>query len=57
MFRPDSSTESYNDNSPVDRRVNTPRHQDLSRRQHHGVKHIRSDACLIDPNRPTSSNR
>lgn len=26
IFRPDSSTESNNDNSPIERRSNTPRH-------------------------------
>lgn len=26
IFRPDSSTESNNDNSPIERRINTPRH-------------------------------
>lgn len=60
MFRPDSSTESNNENSPVqERRTNTPRHiaSDVrARTRTHQTKQPKESQSM-DILRPGSNNR
>ncbi|XP_055385270.1 cell adhesion molecule Dscam2 isoform X2 [Condylostylus longicornis] len=65
IFRPDSSTESNNDqSSPIDRRGNTPRHitsdmrSNRSNRNHHQMAALQNkDSQSMDLLHPGSSNR
>lgn len=58
LFRPDSSTESNNDNSPVrDRRSNTPRHIPSEARTRHRQTPNLRDTQPIEVLRAASNNR
>lgn len=57
IFRPDSSTESNNDNSPIDRRSNTPRHVSAEMRMRPRLSKPPREIHSVDILRTGSNNR
>ncbi|KAL5284148.1 hypothetical protein ACFFRR_006432 [Megaselia abdita] len=58
IFRPDSSTESNNDqSSPIDRRLNTPRHIQDKNTRHRNNRNHHKDIISLDVLHPGSNNR